>query len=684
VLQRSLETVRAGTARRGWSIRAYLLALALASTLPIAVVAGFFAYNLVSDSSQKVRADFQSRLYLFRNGIELRIANVIEDAELLARSPALKRGDFNEFRRYATDIVQMIGAFAVVLADRDGQELVNTREPAGAPPRRRRYGETMKRVFATGQAQVSDLSISSADGLPFISIEVPVRIGGEIRYVIALGLPPRYLSAMMDEYVPQGMIGSIVDRNGILVARRPLVDGDDLVGRPTIPELRAHLDELSAFWIESVSRSGTLNYTSFVKSELTGWAINMALPRDTVDGPFRRAAAVFTAVALSALLVSLVVALLVTRRFLRALTGLEQHVMQLGTARIIDPVPGPVAEVNRMESMLRRVGADIAHVEEEIERERSLLQATVQTIPVGVLLVTADRRISLINRKMLSLCGVDKLGSIEDQATFGYFRPDGTPYAASDLPIMRALERGETVEGEEVEHEVAGARRHEILHAAPVRDGAGDIIAAVSACYDVTADHEAMRRQQILLDEINHRVKNTLATVQSIARASLSSATTLKDYAAAFEQRLIALSRAYNLLTENNWEGADLGTIARRTLAPFAREGRTSLSGPPVALTPKLTLAMSAAIQELSTNAAKYGALSVEPGRVDVSWSREKNAVVAFHWTEHGGPVVRKPERRGFGTRLIKDILAAESGWTVTLDYFPSGLQCTMLIEVSE
>jgi two-component sensor histidine kinase len=200
----------------------------------------------------------------------------------------------------------------------------------------------------------------------------------------------------------------------------------------------------------------------------------------------------------------------------------------------------------------------------------------------------------------------------------------------------------------------------------------------------VTADHEAMRRQQILLDEINHRVKNTLATVQSIARASLSSATTLKDYAAAFEQRLIALSRAYNLLTENNWEGADLATIARRTLAPFASDGRTNLSGPPVALTPKLTLAMSAAIQELSTNAAKYGALSVEQGRLDVSWARERNGLVSFNWAEHGGPLVRKPERRGFGTRLIQDILAAESGWTVALDYFPSGLQCTMLIEVPE
>jgi PAS domain S-box-containing protein len=650
VLQQSIETLRAGAAGQGWSIRAYLLALALASTLPLAVVAGFFAYHLVSDSSQRVRADLQARLYLFRNGIELRIANVIEDVEVLARSPALQRGDFEEFRRHASDVVRMLGAFAVVLSDRDGQQLVNTREPANAPLRRRGYVEAMNRAFATGHSQVSDLSVAAIDGLPFISVEVPVRVDGEIRYVLALGLSPNYLSALMDDYVPVGAIGSIVDRKGILVARRPLVDGVELVGRPTIPEVRAHLDELAAFWIEATSRSGTPTYTSFVRSELTGWAINMALPRDAIDGPLWRAGALFSAVAFAALLVSLVFAWLVATRFLRALTGLERHVMQLGTARIIAPEPGPVAEVNRMDSVLRRVGADIAEVEEAIEYERSLLQATVETIPIGVLLVTADGRISLVNRKMLELCGVDRLRSLDDPAPFCYFRADGARYAVADLPIMRALRRGETVEGEEVQHEVAGARRHEIFHAAPVRDGTGEVIAAVAACYDVTDDHEAMRRQQILLDEINHRVKNTLATVQSIARASLSSATTLKGYAEAFEQRLIALSRAYNLLTENNWQGADLGTIVRRTLAPFASEGRTRLSGPPVALSPKLTLAMSAAIQELSTNAAKYGALSVQQGRIEVAWARESDGTVSFRWTERGGPVVEKPARRGFGS----------------------------------
>jgi PAS domain S-box-containing protein len=682
VLQRSVDNVRAAAAGRGWSIRAHLVALALASTLPIAVVAGFFAYNLVDESSQRGRAEFQSRLYFFRNGIELRLSNVVEDVEVLAQSPALQRGDFDEFRRYANDVVRMIGAFAVVLVDRDGQQLVNTRAPVNAPLRKRQYVETMNRVFATGHAQVSDLAIASVDRLPFISIEVPVRIGGEVRYVVALGLSPQYLSSLLDEYVPPGVIGSIIDRKGVIVARRPLVDGVDIVGHPTIPAVRERLGELAAFWIPATSRDGTPTYSSFVRSELTGWAINMALPRDAVDGPLWRAGALFTAVALVALLASLVFARLVASRFLRALTGLEQRVMQLGTARLIHPEPGPVAEVNRMESVLRRVGADIAEVEEAIEYERSLLQATVETIPIGVLLVTGNGRISLVNRKMLAMCGVDRLGSLEDRVPFAYLRPDGRRYAAADLPVMRALKRGETVEGEEVQHEVAGARRHEIIHAAPVRDGAGDIIAAVSACYDVTDNHEAMRRQQILLDEINHRVKNTLATVQSIARASLSSATSLKDYAASFEARLIALARAYNLLTENNWQGADLATIVRRTLAPFASEGRIRLGGPPVALTPKLTLALSAAIQELSTNAAKYGALSVEQGRVDVAWTREDDGVVAFRWEERDGPEVKVPARRGFGTRLIQDILAAESGWTVTLDFSPSGLQCAMRIPV--
>jgi two-component sensor histidine kinase len=140
----------------------------------------------------------------------------------------------------------------------------------------------------------------------------------------------------------------------------------------------------------------------------------------------------------------------------------------------------------------------------------------------------------------------------------------------------------------------------------------------------------------------------------------------------------MALSQAYNLLTENNWVGADIEAVVERTLAPFAGPDRLSLSGPPTMLAPKVALALSAAIQELSTNAAKYGAFSVPSGRLDVSWRVDDAGFLRLNWTEHGGPPVRTPTRRGFGTKMITGIFGAEAGWSVNLDFDPGGLRCVM------
>lgn len=406
----------------------------------------------------------------------------------------------------------------------------------------------------------------------------------------------------------------------------------------------------------------------------------MSIPRRDVGGVLRRANVWFAMLPVGALFASIAGALFVANRFLKALTGLEQHVIELANTRRVLPEPGPVAEVNRMESVLHRVGIAISEAEEAVERERSLLRATVETIPVGVLLVTADGRISIVNRKVSSLTNVDEGEPVDAQGQFAYLQLDGSPYAQTKLPIIRALREGLTIEGEEVLYSGSeGVTRHEVLNAAPVRDDGGAIIAAVLACYDVTDVRTALRRQQILLDEINHRVKNTLATVHSIARLSMTSASTVKDYASSLEQRLIALSGAYNLLTENNWEGADLRSIVERTLAPFAGD-RIHLGGRRLIIDPKLTLAMAAAVKELSTNAAKYGSLSTQGGELDVTWSRQRDGVISFAWVESGGPKVEPPTRRGFGTRLIRDILAAESGWEVTLDYVPEGLRCAIRI----
>jgi two-component sensor histidine kinase len=227
-------------------------------------------------------------------------------------------------------------------------------------------------------------------------------------------------------------------------------------------------------------------------------------------------------------------------------------------------------------------------------------------------------------------------------------------------------------------------RRTVAINAVPVHDQAGRTIGAVSTVYDITELRDAVRRQQVLLDEVNHRVKNTLATVHSIARLSAASAGSVKEYLASFEQRLHALSAAYNLLTKNNWEGADLRDIVERTLAPYATDGRLSIEGLPAMLSAKHSLALAAAVQELSTNAAKYGALSIPTGKVAISWTLNEAEAIALDWREVDGPEVKEPVRRGFGTKLIQDVLAADSGWKVKLEYLPAGVHCTLIFDARQ
>jgi two-component sensor histidine kinase len=666
--------------RRSWSIKSYLNAVSFASTFPIALVAGLLAYNLLENAAQKTRSEVEDRVRLLRSAIELRIANVIEDLEVLTRSPALQKNNLSEFREHAIEVVNVIGAIGIVLVEPDGQQIMSTRQAIGAVLPKRASLETQNRALQTGTLQVSNLVHSAADGQPIISVEAPVRISGQARYVLAIGLSSKYLSDVMKEAVPAQMIGSIIDRQGILISRWPLLDGADLVGKPTIPEVRERIGQSSAFWIKTISRTGEPYYSSFLRSNQTGWSINVALPREMVDGPFRRNILRFVAVVITTGFISLLFTRLVAARLISALASLEQQVVRLGEAKPIDPALGAVAEINRMQYVLRDVGGNIATAEEAIERERSLLEATVQTMPIGVLLVTPEGRISLVNRKMLEIWKLDDKRSIHDQNELLWQHLDGTPYQQSEWPVIQAIRFGKHIVGQEALSKVDGKICNVVINAVPVRDGMGRIIGAVSACYDVTDLRQAMNRQQILLDEINHRVKNTLAAVQSVARLSVLSATTINEYIVAFEQRLFALSAAYNLLTENNWEGVNLRTIVEQILAPYADAERVKIDGPVITLSPKLALAVAAAVQELATNAAKYGALSSARGRIEIWWAYQDDNYITFRWIETGGPLVHIPTRRGFGSKFIQEALAADTGWKVEVQYLPQGARCTFVI----
>jgi two-component sensor histidine kinase len=206
---------------------------------------------------------------------------------------------------------------------------------------------------------------------------------------------------------------------------------------------------------------------------------------------------------------------------------------------------------------------------------------------------------------------------------------------------------------------------------------------------DETRTKLAEEQRVLLLNELNHRIKNTLATVQSIAEQTLRAGRVDRVTREALANRLIALSQAHNVLVEQNWAGADLHAVIRQALAPHEREGATvfAAEGPRVQLSPQQGVSLSLALHELTTNAIKYGALSNPGGRIAITWNVAQNGqghrFLNLLWEENGGPPVGAPERTGFGTRLIARSFGADSGGSAHLHYRTEGVRCVIELPLS-
>lgn len=215
--------------------------------------------------------------------------------------------------------------------------------------------------------------------------------------------------------------------------------------------------------------------------------------------------------------------------------------------------------------------------------------------------------------------------------------------------------------------------------ASQIGEGAVRRMAGVSL--DITARKQAEERQRLLVNELNHRVKNSLVAVQSIAAQTLRTALTPEQFQDAFESRIMALSQTHDLLTRESWESASLREVFDVELLALGGDDRVRFSYPrDVRLSPKAVVAMGMAIHELATNAAKYGALSAPGGRLEVEWRIEADPdpTLRLTWTERGGPPVSIPTRRGFGVRLLEKGLAGELSGDVALTYDSLGLICRM------
>jgi two-component sensor histidine kinase len=207
-------------------------------------------------------------------------------------------------------------------------------------------------------------------------------------------------------------------------------------------------------------------------------------------------------------------------------------------------------------------------------------------------------------------------------------------------------------------------------------------------CEEITERKRAEDQQSLLIAELDHRVKNVLASVAAIARRTGERKGSMEDFVDTLDRRIQSMADAHDLLSRNRWQGVSLAELVNRELAPYASEGNTVVAGPDIVLAAAATQAMAMVLHELATNAAKYGALSSPQGRVCVRWQRQApdgaTTKLRLEWLEEGGPRVVAPAEAGYGSSVIRDLIPYELGGAVELNFGPSGVACVIEISVAQ
>jgi PAS domain S-box-containing protein len=322
---------------------------------------------------------------------------------------------------------------------------------------------------------------------------------------------------------------------------------------------------------------------------------------------------------------------------------------------------------------------DRKRAEEELRESEARFRAIFEQANDFLVTTTLDNEITSVNPAVIEAIGYPA-DEIIGRSINDFMDPD--QFALSMDAFNRKLEHGGSTR---LTVKVRARDGRELIWEVNSQlslDEQGRPVALHAIARDMTEAKRAEAHLRLLVDELNHRVKNTLAIVQGIAQQSFKDDVPPRQARAAFEGRLAALSEAHNLLTREHWSVVSMRQIIDDALRPHGGEsGRFTLDGPDLTILPKTAISLALAIHELATNAVKHGALSRPEGQVTIIWRRVREggpARLILTWQEQGGPPVTIPTRRGFGTRMIERGLAAELGGTVTIDFRPEGLVCTV------
>jgi PAS domain S-box-containing protein len=277
------------------------------------------------------------------------------------------------------------------------------------------------------------------------------------------------------------------------------------------------------------------------------------------------------------------------------------------------------------------------------------------------------------------------------QRVFGYAAEEmiGKPvttlipmeYLDEEPKILERIRRGERIDHyETVRMRKHGSRIDISLTVSPIRNAEGKIVGASKIARDITEQKRSAAQIALLAQEAEHRAKNVLAAVQ--ATVQLSQSDTPDGLKQAIQGRIQALANVHALFVESRWSGADLNSLIAKELSPYcSKESRAQINGPNLVLEPNVAQAIAVTVHELTTNAAKYGALSVPNGRIQIEWWSSRDGRLVLRWLETDGPPVTPPTRHGFGTRVMDRMIRAQPNGQILLDWRAEGLACEITLQ---
>jgi len=329
-------------------------------------------------------------------------------------------------------------------------------------------------------------------------------------------------------------------------------------------------------------------------------------------------------------------------------------------------------------------------MENQVRESERHMRNLLEALPAAVYTTDAEGRITFYNRAAIELSGrTPQLGDLWC-VSWKLFNTDGSRLPLDQCPMAVALKENRSIRGvEAIAERPDGSRVPFTPYPTPLHDAQGNLVGAINMLVDITERKQAEDRQKHLIDELNHRVKNTLATVQSLAAQTARSAHDAQEGYIRFEARLLALSRAHDLLTKRHWGQTPLGLLAHEVLMPiFGHDpDRIVITGDAIDVDTRVALSLTMTLNELAINALKYGSMSVEAGTLCVNWSVQSQpsaVLLTLEWLERGGPSVSTPARKGLGSRLMQRCIERDLGGAFELDFAREGVHCRFSFMVAE